>query len=62
MQGHYTCYEAVEIFGVSLRTVYNWIRKGTLRAVKIGKSWYIPKAAVSELLANGDNPKSHNNE
>lgn len=57
MQGHYTCYEAAEIFGVTFRTIYNWARKGTLRAIKIGKSWYIPKEAVSELLANGETQK-----
>lgn len=56
MQRHYTAYEAAEIFGVSFRTVYNWARKGKLRAVKIGKSWYIPKEAINALLGNGDAP------
>lgn len=50
MQRHYTCYEVAELFGVTFRTVYAWVRSGKLRAVKIGKRWYIPKAAVGELL------------
>ena len=62
MREYYTPYEAAEIFGVTFRTIYNWTRKGRLRAVKIGKSWYIPKEAVSELLANGDNPTKRDSE
>lgn len=54
MRNHYTAYEAAEIFGVTFRTVYAWMRSGKLRAVKIGKRWYIPKEAVSELLRNGE--------
>ena len=54
MQGHYTAYEAAELFGVTFRTVYNWTRSGKLRAVKIGKKWYIPKEAVSALLEHGE--------
>ncbi len=54
MKGHYTCNEAVEIFEVTLKTGHNWIRNGRLRAVKIGSRWYIPKAAVSDLMENGE--------
>lgn len=54
MREYLTAYEAAEIFGVTFRTVYAWVRSGKLRAVKIGKSWYIPKAAVSDLLTYGE--------
>lgn len=54
MRGHYTCYEAAELFGVTFRTVYNWTRSGKLQAVKIGNRWYIPKEAVSTLLQHGE--------
>lgn len=54
MREHMTAYEAAEIFGVSFRTIYAWVRGGKLRAVKIGKSWYIPKDAVNELLEHGE--------
>lgn len=54
MQRHYTSYETAEIFGVTFRTVYNWMRAGKLRAVKIGSRWYIPEEAVSELLEHGE--------
>lgn len=43
MKGHYTSSEAAEVFGISMQTIYSWMRSGKLRAVKIGKSWYIPK-------------------
>lgn len=54
MREHMTAYEAAEIFGVTFRTIYAWVRSGKLQAVKIGKRWYIPKAAINALLANGD--------
>lgn len=54
MREYMTPYEAAEIFGVTFRTIYNWVRSGKLRAVKIGKQWRIPKAAVDALLENGD--------
>ena len=54
MQDHYTPYEAAEIFGVNFRTIYAWTRSGKLRAVKIGKRWYISKEAVSTLLQHGE--------
>ena len=54
MRRRYTTYEVAEIFGVTFRTVYNWMRAGKLRAVKIGSRWYIPKEAVSELLEHGE--------
>ncbi len=54
MLDHYTAYEAAEVFGVNIRTIYNWTRSGKLRAVKIGKRWYISKGAVKNLLDHGD--------
>ena len=45
-----------------MQTIYSWMRSGKLQAVKIGKSWYIPKEAVSELLKNGDSPAGHSDE
>ena len=62
MKGHYTSSEAAEGFGISMQTIYSWMRSGKLRAVKIGKSWYIPKKAVSDLLENGDSPARRNDE
>lgn len=54
--------EAAEVFGATFRTIHNWARRGKIRAVKIGGKWFIQKAAISELLANGDSPTGHNNE
>lgn len=49
-----TVCEAAKVFNVTFRTIYNWVRSGKLRAVKIGKQWYIPKAAVDALLRDGE--------
>lgn len=46
---YYTPPEVAEYFGVTLRTVYRWINKGTLKAVKIGQ-WHIAEADLQNLL------------
>ena len=58
MHDHYSSYETAEIFGVTFRTIYTWIRNGKLQAVKIGRQWYIPKAAVDALLEHGEKSES----
>ena len=37
---------AAQILGVSERTVLNFIRQKQLRAVKVGKSWFVQKDSV----------------
>jgi len=54
LREHMTVCEAAKVFNVTFRTIYNWVRSGKLRAVKIGKQWYIPKAAVDALLRDGE--------
>ena len=37
---------AAQILGVSERTVLNFIRQKQIRAVKVGKSWFVQKDSV----------------
>lgn len=46
----YTIDEIVELLHVTRRTVYNYIKEGKLRAVKIGKYWRVTQKALEEFL------------
>ncbi|MBU1144590.1 MAG: helix-turn-helix domain-containing protein [Firmicutes bacterium] len=57
----YTVDEIKEILKVTQRTLYNYIKSGNLKAVKIGKYWRIKKSDLEEFLENGTNKlKSEN--
>jgi len=47
---YYTCKEVAEILKLSLETIWDWARTGKLSAVKIGRSYRIPKETVDQLL------------
>lgn len=49
----YTVKEITEILKVSQRTLYNYIKNGNLKAVKIGKYWRIKKEDLQNLLDFG---------
>jgi excisionase family DNA binding protein len=51
MEKLYTCEEAAAIYGVKTRTVWGWIRRGKLRACKIGRLY---RLRASDLLELGD--------
>jgi len=46
----YTIEEIVDILQVTRRTVYNYIKSGRLKAVKIGKYWRVTAKALDEFL------------
>jgi len=48
----YTIREVADILKVSVRTVQRMIRRGDIRAVKIGGSVRIPKEALDEVLGS----------
>jgi excisionase family DNA binding protein len=55
---------AAQILGVSERSVLNFIRQKQLRAVKVGKSWFVEKASVEDLQIQRSNymtlePQTH---
>ena len=42
MEGYMTTQEAAAKWGVSLKTVQQWIRRGKIAAEKTGRDWLIP--------------------
>ena len=40
----------IRLLNVGRNTVYELLRSGQIRSVKVGKCYLIPKAAVSEFL------------
>jgi excisionase family DNA binding protein len=49
----YSVDEVAELLGLHVRTVRGYIRGGRLEAVRIGKQYRIPAAAVRELTGRG---------
>ena len=42
--------EAGKAMGVTRQTIYNWIRKGILKSIKVGDVRRITKADLNELI------------
>ena len=40
-KAYYLCYEIAQRYKVKIETVYGWIRKGKLKAVKQGRDYHI---------------------
>lgn len=49
MQKCYTCNEVAERYGVKTLTVWDWIRKKKLKAVKTGKQYSIRPEDLEEF-------------
>ena len=49
----YTTEEVAEILQVTKRTVYNYIKAGTPKAVKIGKYWRITAKNLEQFISTG---------
>ena len=54
----YTCEEVADYYGVKVITVWDWIRKGRLRAIKMPKGYRISADALSEYEARQKMPPS----
>jgi excisionase family DNA binding protein len=48
-----TVAEVAELIRVSKMTVYRMVHAGEIPAVRVGRSFRVPQAAVEELLASG---------
>lgn len=48
----YTVQEAADLLKVHYQTVRNWIRNGEIRAVKIGRSYRIPKSQIESRMTS----------
>jgi excisionase family DNA binding protein len=49
----YTLDEVAEIMQVTKRTLYNYIKAGTLHAVKMGKYWRVSEESLQDFITNG---------
>lgn len=49
----YTLDEVAEIMKVTKRTLYNYIKAGTLKAVKMGKYWRVPEESLQDFILTG---------
>lgn len=51
----YTLNEVRDILKVTQRTIYNYIKGGKLKAVKIGKYWRVSHEDLQEFVKKGTN-------
>lgn len=51
----YTVNEVKDILKVTQRTLYNYIKSGDLKAVKIGKYWRVKKSDLEDFIEFGTN-------
>ena len=47
----YTIEELVEVLQVTRRTIYNYLKDGKLKAVKMGKYWRVTEKQLEEFLS-----------
>lgn len=45
--------EVANIFGVHIRTVYLWVKKGKIKAKHIGRRWYIEDCEIEHIKEYG---------
>lgn len=57
----YTINEVKDILKVTQRTLYNYIKSGDLKAVKIGKYWRVKKSDLEEFIEFGTNKLNDTN-
>jgi len=50
MEEYYTPQEIANKLKIDIRTVYRWIKEGSLKAVKIGRFWRISESELKRLL------------
>jgi excisionase family DNA binding protein len=51
-----TVEEAARVLGISRSSAYECVRRGELRAVRLGRRLVVPRLAVEQLLAGTDRP------
>jgi len=49
----YTLHEVKEILKVTQRTLYNYIKDGQLKAVKMGRYWRVPYVELDRFIKEG---------
>ena len=49
----FTLDEVADILKVTKRTLYNYIKAGTLKAVKMGKYWRVSEESLQAFISTG---------
>lgn len=49
----YTLEELTGILKVTRRSIYNYVKAGQLKAVKIGREWRVTQKALDDFLEHG---------
>ena len=49
----YTVQDVMRIFGVTRRTVYEWLRYGKIKAFKAGKEWRFTEESIKAFMETG---------
>lgn len=49
----YTTDEVQELLKVTKRTLYNYIKAGQIKAIKMGRNWRITEDALKDFLEKG---------
>ena len=52
----YTLKEVEDILKVTQRTLYNYIKSGQLKAVKLGREWRVTDEELKNFLKTGTDP------
>jgi len=50
MEKYYTPEEVAKLLKTSRETVYNWLRSGKLKGVKVFNFWRVPESELNRLL------------
>lgn len=46
--------ETADLFGVTKRTVFRWIKSGKIKSVKIGRTVRIKKSEIDRVIGEGE--------
>lgn len=49
MEKFYSCEQVAERYGVHVVTVWRWIRKAELSAIKIGRQYFVTADAIEQF-------------
>ena len=55
---HHNVKEVAEILSISTTTVHNYVKIGTLKAVKIGGLWHIKETEIKAFLDGSNSLKN----
>jgi len=58
----YTIEELVDVLHVTRRTIYNYLRSGSLKAAKMGKYWRVTEKQLEDFLQATNEGGTHHKE